>query len=525
MKLNAVNFYEANGHQNAELRNKMKRIKISFITPWTIATLFAIALSLSSCKKFLASYSQNKTFVETAADLDELLIGEAYFRDQASWPLFLMDDDVEMGIPFGTGQITFEFSSTHFWQPNPRITSEGSVISTDGFFNKLYRNITSANVILYNIPLLKEKNEPADTLRRISGECHFLRAYFNFMLVNMYGKPYQQSTAATDFGIPLRNDPTVKDGFFTRNTVKEVYDQIIKDLSEAEKELEGFNQLSIIRANQAAVQALLSRVYLFMEDYENSILYADKVINTNNYQIFDLNQYAEGAEFATRSNPENIFTSGTTLIGVMMHVLTDAPIGESYQTSDDLVMNYAQQDLRLNAFFKQTSQGYIKSAKKRLDENSSITDASDTWWLRVSELYLNKAEALAILGRDAEAINALQELRKNRFKPEDMTDIALTGAELVGFIRDERRREFSFESHRWFDLRRYGVNAKYPYSKTIRHISYANSENGFYQNGYYELKPYDQDKAAYVFPIAADEIEFNRGQLINEDRPERPLIQ
>lgn len=524
MKRSTVKFYRTTGYVCGVFRNQVKRMKINFTTTWVIAILYVLTISVTSCKKFLAAYSQNKTFVETTDDLDELLIGEVYFRDQSGLNLFLMDDDIEMGKPFGSYS-AFLFSGIHFWQPNPRITSEGSVKNSDDFFNMLYKRIAGANVVLHNVQLLREKNEPADTLRRISGECHFLRAYYNFMLVNMYGKPYQQSTAATDFGIPLKNDAAIKDGFFGRNTVKEVYDQVIKDLLEAEQELEGFNQSSVIRVNQAAVQSLLSRVYLFMEDYENSILYADKVININNYQIFDLNKYIEGSEFGTRSNPENIFTTGLTIIGFMMHVLTDAPVGEFYQVSDDLSMTYSQQDLRLNAYFVQTSQGYLKSGKKRLDENSSITDASDTWLLRISELYLNKAEALAVLGRDAEAINALQEVRRNRFKPEDITDVTVAGAELVNFIRDERRREFSFESHRWFDLRRYGVNSKYPFSKTIRHISYAYSGNGYYQNGYYELKPYEQDKAAYVFPIAMDEIEFNTGQLTNEDRPERPLIQ
>ncbi|HVK48754.1 MAG TPA: RagB/SusD family nutrient uptake outer membrane protein, partial [Pseudobacter sp.] len=92
------------------------------------------------------------------------------------------------------------------------------------------------------------------------------------------------------------------------------------------------------------------------------------------------------------------------------------------------------------------------------------------------------------------------------------------------FIREERRRELCFEMLRWFDLRRYGVNDRFPSGKTIRHTSYAYNSSGRFIQGYFELKPYDQDKAAYVMPIPDTEIDFNNGAISNEPRPERPLI-
>ena len=47
---------------------------------------------------------------------------------------------------------------------------------------------------------------------------------------------------------------------------------------------------------------------------------------------------------------------------------------------------------------------------------------------------------------------------------------ALSGEELVRFIREERRRELCLEGHRWFDLRRYKVAEKYPQETTVNHI-------------------------------------------------------
>lgn len=480
-----------------------------------------LLVGLSSCKKFLASYSQNKSFVETADDLDEILVGEAYENSISRTPGFLlsMDDDASLGRPVG-GYTAFNTTGFHFWQADPRIDSEGKVQSNDEFFTRLYRRISRVNIVLYNVPLLRAKGQPEDQLRRISGEAHFLRAYLYFMLVNTYGKPFQQSTAASDFGVPLKIESPVEDKFYSRSTVKQVYDQILADLQEAEKELEGFNAATPKRANLAAVQGLLSRVWLYQEEFEKVIGHSDKLLNNQRYKLSDLNQYVAGSDFNNQSSPETIFSMGAPGTSILMLISFDPSLIEYYYVSDDLATTYTNTDLRMNAFYFRDSEGHFRCVKSH-KQNPAITDVSDCWLIRLSELYLNKAEALAMLGRDQEAINTIQQLRKARFKPADLTAITATGETLVNFIRDERRRELSFESHRWFDLRRYGVQSKYPYGKTIRHQSYSYGPSGFYPDGYYELKPFDQERAAFVVPIARDEIEFNHGNLQNETRPQR----
>jgi hypothetical protein len=487
--------------------------------------IFCILLLVgaSSCKKFLSSYSQNKSFVESADDLDEILVGEGYENYIDRTPLFLcvMDDDVSMGRSAGVAT-NFQFTGFHFWQADPWIDSEGRVDTKDEFFIRLYKHISRLNIVLYNIPLLRQKGEPEDKLQRISGEAHYLRAYMYFMLVNTYGKPWQQASAASDYGVPLKTESPVEDKFYSRSTMKQVYDQIVADLLAAEKELEGSNTNTNVRANLAAVQGLMSRVCLFQEEYEKVISHADKLLNSQRYKLTDLNNYTAGTDFNTRSSSEVIFTMGYPITSYLMTTYMDLPNVEFYFVSDDLASTYSSEDLRMNVFYVRNSEGVLRSVKSR-NANPTTADVSDCWLIRLSEIYLNKAEALALLGRDQEAIATIQELRKTRFKPANLTTIPFTGEALVNFIREERRRELSFEGHRWFDLRRYGANTKYPFSKTIRHHSYSFGPTGYYQDGYYELKPFDQEKAAYTVPICRDEIEFNNGNLQNEVRPQRPI--
>ncbi|RZS74317.1 RagB/SusD family nutrient uptake outer membrane protein [Pseudobacter ginsenosidimutans] len=494
------------------------------VTRLWVSLICTISLMSLSCKKFLSTYSQNSSFIESADDLDELLVGNAYYYKVASFTpnmLYAMDDDAELGKPATKVRIPNQETGFHFWQSQPRIDSDGKLTATDDYYNDLYSRIARSNTILHNIPLLREKGEAAQTLNRIHGEACFLRACYYFMLVNIYGKPYQPAVAG--FGVPLKTDPAIKDQFIARSSTQQLYNQIVSDLLEAEKQLAGANQTTTIRANQAAAQALLSRVYLFMENYEKALLYADKLINNNQYQLKDLNQHTQGDDFLKRNSPEVIFSMSTTNMHAVTNLSTDAPSVFFYKASEELALLYLPEDLRRKVFFSQDSKGNLRMAKKRKTLTNSVDDASDMFLLRLSEQYLNKAEALAGLDRFEEARNSLQEFRKTRFKPGEVPALHSEGAALMNTIRDERRLELCFETHRWFDLRRYAVNAKYPFEKTIRHRAYTFTGNGYDEDGYYELGTWSQDPAAYIVPIANDEIEFNNGLLFNETRPDRPL--
>ena len=490
--------------------------------------LFCIlAISSLSCKKFLASYSQNNSFIETAGDLDELLVGTAYYNPLGGGEtmLYAMDDDAQLTPTVQNNHNAEILTGWHYWQAEPRLTTAGKLSLTDNFYNDLYKRIAGINTILHNVAELGKKNEPSAALKRISGEAHYLRAVYYFMLVNLYGKPYRVATAGNDFGVPLKTVPAIKDEFVSRSTTGEVHLQIVKDLLEAEQELAGANKGSTIRASQQAAQALLSRVYLFMEEYEKAALYADKVIESHLFEVKDLNQHTAGDDFLYRTSPEVIFTMGSNLMAFAMDNNTDKPTRPYYRVSEELALSYSSDDLRLKFWLSPNSQGYYRAVKKKKILNGTVDDVSDMFLVRLSEMYLNKAEALAAIGRSEEARNSLQELRGKRFQPAALTPISEEGAALVNRVRNERRLELCFEGQRWFDLRRYAVNSQYPFSKSIRHRSIIYTGNGYTENGYYELAPYEQDAAAYIVPIASDEIEFNRGLITNEQRPERPLKQ
>ena len=124
--------------------------------------------------------------------------------------------------------------------------------------------------------------------------------------------------------------------------------------------------------------------------------------------------------------------------------------------------------------------------------------------MRISEAYLNRAEAFAELGNTNKALADLNELRENRMKP-GTPPLAVEEDGIVATVRKERRRELAFEGFRWFDLRRYGCP---PLTHT-----YSSKENEG-AGDVFELK----EKGSYVLPIPKSERERNT-EIEIFDRP------
>lgn len=515
----------------------------------------SVMLLLVSCGDFLEEHSQNMAYVEQIEDLDELLIGEAYLKggyslDSADANMYyywsqlvnttgryypyihLMDDDV---TEYLSGNITATMEKNYLrkkaakvytWQADPMFDSEMLEIY-DNNWTSGYQHIAALNSIISTAEEMRATEPDQDLVNRVQGEAYFLRAQFYFWMANIYGKPYCKATANEDVCIPLKTTSAVEDRYFSRSPMQEVYQQMVSDLQHSCNLLRNNESSTKYRANQAAAFALLSRVYLYMEEYDLAANYADSVISKG-YALLDFNHYKAGESAVYAGSTETIFTHGPNIMAVILP--PDVKMGinyisSGYSASDELMNSYAPNDLRRKAFFIDRTPNH-GSGYRCVKTKFKAEEVSDYMAIRLPEVYLNKAEALAMSGKDKEAIATLNELRTHRFAPADLTSINLTGEELVNFIRDERRRELCFEGHRWFDLRRYAVNTKYPFTKSIRHAVLAGDNGMTYTEAVYELKPYPQDKAAYMLPIPPYAIEFNMGNLTNEVRPERnPIVE
>lgn len=482
------------------------------------------ALILSGCGDFLEEYSQDLVVVKSVSDLDEVLLGDAYLHgtalssfskiSYASWLNFL-DDDVNMVI---TRRGTDKWISTKWlygyttWQMEVGKAVDGvnSDVDDEPWVNTYYR-INIINIILDELKEI-EYNTESERLAatRIQGECHFLRAQFYFFLVNLYANPYQPEKAGKLLGIPLKLTGYVEN-VFQRNTVEEVYRQIIDDLKLSVDALTRSPQSKpAFRASREAALLLLSRVYLYMQDWKNAGVTASEFLQLKK-ELYAISSLADEDSFMEPNNQEIVFSQGEQNL---VKVLTAE--GGDFCVSGDLYRLYEEKDYRKALFFQKNFTTDSISLNRKYLSTVHRASVSDAFTLRVAEGYLNMAEACAMQG-DATANNWLNELR--RYRIAGYTDRNYSGEEMIQQIRDERRKELCFEGHRWFDLRRYSVCAKSPYKKIINRIFARYNQDNRYVFDQAELYRLKADDPAYTFRIPQVIRDFHKDMSDNERNP------
>lgn len=457
-------------------------------------------MGLTACNDFLEPQSQSEFVPETVQSLNEMLIGEVYMGPESAGLyniLGLFDDDVacapelkydateEAGIE--KGRLAFS------WDKDIVTRLEG--YETIYFY--LYKRITGCNAILDYIDGVSGEEEQK---AYVKAQAMTMRAFYYFHLVNVYGKPYSHDKKA--LGVPLKLNSGLYTSGIPRNTVGEVYNQVVKDLLQAG---ELFSQSTepaggwkaSRRATPALTDLLLSRVYLYMEEWEKAAEYGEKVIANKNFSLYGLsgfnNPEQNGGNYANLlglNNPETIFQYGSMADAAAMGSLKmrwteqnrygyDVTYRASLcRVSDELLACYDNTpgDLRKKAYLiwdKPIDGGTLSyyCPLSKYEVSGYNLNISYTQWgsaIKVSEAYLNVAEAEAMLykqqgdaSHQTRALQLMNNLREQRFNPEDFVSLLpgdfASADELLSFVRDERRRELCFEHHRWFDLRRYGM--------------------------------------------------------------------
>ena len=518
-----------------------------------IISLIGMAWMLCGCGSFLEEYSQDKDYITSWKNLDELLIGDCYlpvnyikqykFFSNPGMFLHLLADEMEENN-LGDGNKSVEPESHQYmfgpstWQPRMGATENGlTFYSENREWTLFYKYINVTNNVVESAKKLPQVTpDEIQGFNKVTGEAKFLRAFYYFWLLNVYGQPYDPTTATTALGIPMKMTPEIQDKIFSRQTVGECYDLIVKDLLEAEECLAKVpSQKKLYRADVTAVRLLLSRVYLYMQNWKEAARYAQMVVDA--HPALE-NVVKSGSKFMRADNPENIFSMG----GNDMVRMTSYYY-QSTRISTSLYESYHDNDVRRSSWFWRSgpfiacireNHGAPLSNVPETDKSwyydayiygssSMRTPVSSLFWLRSAEAYLTLAEAKAYMGEEEEAQKALKQLTVNRYREEapERNVENLSGSDLITRIRTERRWEFPVEGHRWFDLRRYRVCQIQPEKVSLQHTYtvYRDNDTGdFLETRLYTLT---EEDASWTVNIPHEVLEFNTGMPGNGNQ-ERP---
>ncbi len=306
-------------------------------------------------------------------------------------------------------------------------------------YASLYNTIFYANHVINSEATIEGNQSDKEQL---VGEAYALRAMQYFELINLYAKPYDKSTANTDAGVPITLEYDAEKEFLVQ-TVEDVYALILSDLTMAEsliniqKQEVGYNY----RFSMIAVKAFKSRVYLYQQEWQKAMDFANEALAIN-------------AEIQNLNIDTSIMPSEYNAVESILALETVASFDLVNNTtiSKTLIDAYNQtEDVRFSLYFKENTDGSFSSNK------SAETKFKVSY--RTAELHLTIAECLAALNKDVLAKEKLISFAENRYTTDGFTAYkasvnSLNSNDLKAEILEERRREFAIEGQRWNDLRR-----------------------------------------------------------------------
>lgn len=397
--------------------------------------LLVSLLGLTACDSVLDTNPRAsvaaETAVQTEKDAESAILGvysilqydDLYGQYAVVIPDLYSDDLDHTGTFTSLG----EFDNNNVFPDNVSINDGWSV---------RYVGINRANSVLMALDRLEEISD--DKRTSLKGEALFLRAFLHFELARYFG------------GVPIVTEPT--DGADeisrpARNTLEEVYARVEADLKEAETLLPASKSAG--RASKLTAKALLARLYLYQERWADAFAAADEVIESDAYSL--VGDYATLME--TKNSPESILEvqfSTNDANSLAFWFFPDELGGRlEYAPSVALYEAYEEGDQRRHATVGNLD-GLLYGTKYFRISNGD----DNVFVLRLAEMYLIRAEALARQGGAVEAVQADINAIRNRAGLGDTE--ADTVEELLDAILQERRVEFALEGHRFFDLRRTG---------------------------------------------------------------------
>ena len=359
---------------------------------------------------------------------------EKGFMGGQAWLLSDMMADNINGEPFNG-----DWAAHYSWTTDIFLST-----TRDLMFNG-FKTVSRGNFLLDNIDNVVGLSEAEKN--RMRGEVLFLRGLAHFELVRFFAQPYGYTADNSHLGIPIRT--TYSRDIVNRSTVKEVYDQVISDLSEAANILPTSNNGY---ATSWAAKGYLAKVYFQMNDFQKAFDYANEVIQGSGASLeTDLTkrfgeEHSNEAIFELIRDEQN--KAGNDLrdffrldisTGVSAAHLSQSLYGAA--TAD-------ANDLRGQLWYTMLPNGLIQCTK------FSIPNEINVPLVHFSEMKLIRAEAAAELQNDI-AFQDIDDIRTRAGLNE--VNSGTPYDQLIGIIRNERRLELMCEGNRLHDLKRQAV--------------------------------------------------------------------
>lgn len=512
----------------------MKQIKILFL-------LMSLVFATTSCDMDLApdsSVPENEA-LRTMDDCDAWVVGiYSAFKNSALYSGYLtLLPDIQADMAYAALTTNTGYY-THFYQWNIKSTTD----EVASVYNGLYTIVARCNFFLDYKEQVESNLASSDkeNFNKRLGEVHFARAMAYAELIRMFCEPMTSANADTEnMGICLPSTYKEAVQMVKRSTLRESYEQIIKDLQLAEENLPDSRTVADSPYfSKGAVYALRARVYLYMgmgdlkrsadnEYLKKSVEAATKLIKLGVYELSDAvnSIYTVGSKVYSDYQLMWIYDASDEIIwkvamspdsnggalGKSLLGYNNSTYSPQYHFSEAILDLYDDSDNRASVFCAQTSDvnGDKVYLITKYPGNTDL-DGGDTRKflnmpkpLRLSEVYLVRAEAYYWLNDDEKAQNDLSSVKRKRIT--GFGSVGVGGDDLLQEIKNERARELYMEGFRLSDLKRW--------HDPIKRKKQLYSMEGPLNNEL-EVKYVDTKYRFTTWPIPKHEIEATNGLVV-----------
>ena len=337
------------------------------------------------------------------------------------------------------------------------------------------------------------------TVRKIMAQAYFARALAMFDICNAYAQPYNYTPDHSHIGIPILTHIASFNEALPRKNISEVYSQILDDLdnamalfNEVEKEQPAAAQKNAIsdcyHISYIACEALLARVYLYMENWEKAAYYSQSVMSKvplasrDSYiEMFRNSQAVPGSEAIFRLNSYATTSSLSTLYDPTRSggaKFEPAPMMYTIYGADDVRKNllvYVPEEGETGIIAGQTPNAVCKYLWKKSIVDKNL-QCHDNFVFRASEMYLIHAEAVLKQSGDVAAASSDLKALIARARGVESSAVSLpsTVDGLLEAVKTERIKELCFEGHRLFDIIRRKENLVRTNNADVKTVNYPN---------------------------------------------------
>lgn len=403
-------------------------------------------IDLSSDSKVI----EGQDLPKNEKDVEALLMGcYAGMRKplNSEWMLTeLRSDNSYQYAQNSTNTTNLEFNDLDMFRP---MTTNTMVYQ---YWSDVFANVRNANLILKYLDLVTD----SVSRNQFEGEARFIRAYHYYNLVQLYGPvPILEKYATTDEAKKINRSP-----------VSDVYDFIIADLKfgcENDNLPESYSDSDLGRITKWSAQTLLAKVYMLQKDYESAKTLLVDIKDNSGHKL--MGNYADVFSIINEMTPETIFAirfkaNASGQGSPFANRFSPASSGDKYVIGDGNSYNYPSQDMLDNTFEvgdlrkDQTINSTVRFVTKHYSKVVRKDEAENDWQvLRFSDVLLMLAETYNETESFDKAIPLILQVRQRAgLDLGNATMPIYSQSECRLAIEKERRAEFAYENHRFYDL-------------------------------------------------------------------------